>query len=393
MGICWSCSAHDDRYPPLSSVDHVSTGKLSSGSGLQGTSKSLISWISQPSSSFTAIWGKNSQITASTIREDEAFDDGQTVINSDLRIFTFAQLKAATYNFRPDMVLGKGGFGSVYKGWLKERVPSRGIKKTAVAVKKLDSRSMQGIKEWKVEVHLLGSLSHPSLVKLLGYCWEDEKLLLVYEFMKNGSLNHHLFRKRSVRPLTWDTRLKIAIRTAQGLAYLHTLEKPIIYRDFKCSNILLDEFNNAKISDFGLAFFGPLTDNSHTTTRVMGTYGYAAPEYIATGQLFVKSDVYGFGVVLAEMLTGLRAFDTRRPSGQRNLVDWVKPHLINRRKLKNIMDSRLQGKYPPKEASKIAHLAVKCLQPNPILRPSMKEVAETLEQIEATSVRNVHLTK
>ncbi|KAL1180021.1 hypothetical protein V6Z11_A03G200400 [Gossypium hirsutum] len=282
------------------------------------------------------------------------------------------------------MVLGEGGFGKVFKGWLDEKTPGKSGSGTLIAVKKLNSESLQGFEEWQSEVNFLGRLSHPNLVRLLGYCWEDQELLLIYEFMQKGSLENHLFgRGSSVQSLEWSIRLKIAIGAAKGLSFLHTSDKQVIYRDFKASNILLDGSYTAKISDFGLAKLGPSASKSHVTTRVMGTYGYAAPEYVATGHLYVKSDVYGFGVVLVEILTGLRALDQNRPSGQHTLVDWVKPHLSERRKLKNIMDHRLEGKYPSKAAFRIAQLALKCLEPEPRNRPSMKEVVETLEQIES----------
>ncbi|KAG1361074.1 putative serine/threonine-protein kinase PBL21 [Cocos nucifera] len=239
------------------------------------------------------------------------------------------------------------------------------------------------------EVNFLGRLSHPNLVKLLGYCWEDRELLLVYEFMAKGSLENHLFRRGAAyEPLSWSLRLKIAIGAARGLAFLHTSDKKVIYRDFKASNILLDSSYNPKLSDFGLAKHGPTGGDSHVTTRVMGTYGYAAPEYVATGHLYVKSDVYGFGVVLLEMLSGQRALDTNRPSGQHNLVDWAKPYLADRRKLARLMDQRLEGQYPSKGAFQAAQLTLKCLGGDPKCRPSMKEVLETLEQIEAMKGRS-----
>ncbi|KAK8681514.1 hypothetical protein V6N13_053916 [Hibiscus sabdariffa] len=200
--------------------------------------------------------------------------------------------------------------------------------------------------------------------------------------MQKGSLENHLFRW-GAEPLTWGTRLKIAKGAAQGLAFLHTSEKSVIYRDFKASNILLDGDYNAKLSDFGLAKFGPIDGNSHVTTRVMGTYGYAAPEYVATGHLYVKSDVYGFGVVLLEMLTGRRALDTNRPSGEHNLVEWTKYSLTEKRKLKRIMDPRLEQEYPIKAALQTGVLILKCLESDPRNRPSMEEVLETLQEINA----------
>lgn len=210
--------------------------------------------------------------------------------------------------------------------------------------------------------------------------------MLVYEFMVKGSLENHLFR-RGCAPLSWELRLKIAIGAARGLAFLHASEKQVIYRDFKASNILLDANYNAKLSDFGLAKLGPTGSNSHITTRVMGTYGYAAPEYVATGHLYVKSDVYGFGVVMLEMLSGQRALDPNRPNGQLNLVDWAKPYLADRRKVARLMDPRFEGQYNSKQALQAAQLTLHCLEGEPRSRPSTKEVLETLEQIESMKSR------
>ncbi|XP_010918257.1 probable serine/threonine-protein kinase PIX13 [Elaeis guineensis] len=331
------------------------------------------------------------QSTGSGISIDEVYPEGRILEVPNLRIFAFAELKTATKNFKPDTVLGEGGFGRVYKGWVDEKSlnPSKSVAAMVVAVKKLNPESMQGLEEWQSEVNFLGRLSHPNLVRLLGYCWEDKELLLVYEFMAKGSLENHLFRRgAALQPLSWKLRLKIAIGAARGLAFLHTSEKQIIYRDFKASNILLDSNYNAKLSDFGLAKNGPTGGESHVSTRVMGTYGYAAPEYVATGHLYVKSDVYGFGVVLLEMLSGQRALDTSRPSGKHNLVDWAKPLLSDRRKLARLMDPRLEGQYSSKAALKAAQLTLRCLAGEPKNRPSMKEVVETLEHIEALKTRS-----
>ncbi|KAI5582056.1 hypothetical protein POPTR_007G062700v4 [Populus trichocarpa] len=313
--------------------------------------------------------------------------NGQILESPNLKEFTFADLKSTTKNFKSDTLLGEGGFGKVYKGWIDERTyaPSKSGSGMVVAIKKLNPESVQGFQEWQSEVNFLGRLSHPNLVKLLGYCWEDKELLLVYEFMQKGSLENHLFRKNpNIEPLSWDIRLKIAVGAARGLTFLHTSDKKVIYRDFKASNILLDGNYNAKISDFGLAKLGPSGGESHVTTRVMGTYGYAAPEYIATGHLYVKSDVYGFGVVLLEMLSGRRALDTKRPTGQQNLIEWLKPLLSQKKKLKTtIMDARIEGQYSSKAMVQAAQLTLKCLEADPKNRPSMKEVLEVLEQIEA----------
>ncbi|KAK2966849.1 hypothetical protein RJ640_027808, partial [Escallonia rubra] len=334
---------------------------------------------------FSATSSSAGQSRFSAAASEDTCLDGEILPAPNLKIYTVADLKSATRNFKPDTVLGVGGFGTVYKGWVDEKTlaPTKLGTGMIVAIKKLSHESLQGFQEWQSEVNFLGRLSHPNLVKLLGYCWEDKDLLLVYEFMPKGSLENHLFRRGSaIEPLSWQIRLKIAIGAARGLAFLHSSEKQIIYRDFKASNILLDVNYNAKISDFGLAKLGPSGGESHVTTRIMGTYGYAAPEYIATGHLYVKSDVYGFGVVLLEMLTGLRALDTKRPSAQHNLVDWAKPFLSHKRKLKSIMDARIEGQYCSKAALVAANLTLKCLETEPKKRPSMKEVLDVLEQIE-----------
>ncbi|PKA52922.1 Serine/threonine-protein kinase [Apostasia shenzhenica] len=298
--------------------------------------------------------------------------------NGNVSIFTYNELRIATKNFRPDLVLGEGGFGSVYKGMIDENIRS-GFESTPVAVKVLNPEGFQGDREWLAEVNYLGQFSHPNLVKLIGYCCEDDHRLLVYEFMACGSLEKHLFRRVSIT-MTWSTRMKIALGAAKGLAFLHGVERPIIYRDFKTSNILLDTDYNAKLSDFGLAKEGPVGDQTHVSTRVMGTYGYAAPEYIMTGHLTARSDVYGFGVVLLEMLIGRQAMDKSRPSREHNLVEWARPLLIHNRKLLKILDPRVEGQYSVRTAQMVANLAYQCLSQNPKGRPTMNQVVEILEK-------------
>ncbi|KAL2502826.1 Protein kinase APK1A [Forsythia ovata] len=311
--------------------------------------------------------------------------EGEILQSSNLKSFTFSDLKAATRNFRPDSVLGEGGFGSVFKGWVDENSlaaskPGAGI---VVAVKKLNQEGWQGHKEWLAEINYLGQLRHPNLVKLIGYCLEDDHRLLVYEFMPKGSMENHLFRRGSYfQPLSWSLRMKIALGAARGLAFLHSAETKVIYRDFKTSNILLDSNYNAKLSDFGLARDGPTGDKSHVSTRVMGTYGYAAPEYLSTGHLTAKSDVYSFGVVLLEILSGKKAIDKNRPSGEHNLVEWAKPYMMNKRRMLCILEPRLEGQYSSGQALKAATLALQCLCKEPKLRPNMDEVVTALEQLQ-----------
>ncbi|CAA6654456.1 unnamed protein product [Spirodela intermedia] len=301
-----------------------------------------------------------------------------------LKAFTLNDLKAATKNFRSDSYLGEGGFGCVYKGWIDENThaptkPGVGI---VVAIKKLKQESIQGHKEWLAEVTYLGQFHHENLVKLIGYCSEADKKLLVYEYMPRGSLENHLF-KRGVQPISWATRVNVAIDVARGLSFLHSLEPQVIYRDLKASNVLLVSDFTAKLSDFGLARNGPTGDKTHVSTRIVGTRGYAAPEYIATGHLTVKSDVYSFGVVLLELMSGKRSLDEDRGGMEEALVDWAKPFLGNQRKMVRIMDTRLEGQYVKKAAQTLASVAEECLHADPKSRPSMAEVLAAIEELQA----------
>ncbi|XP_073291717.1 probable serine/threonine-protein kinase PBL10 [Primulina huaijiensis] len=320
--------------------------------------------------------------------------EGEILQSPNLKSFSYADLKLATRNFRPDSVVGGGGFGSVFKGWVDEKLftaakPGTGL---VIAVKKLNQESLQGHKEWLAEVNYLGQFLHPHLVKLLGYCLEDDNRLLVYEFLTRGSLENHLFRRGSYfQPLSWSLRLKVALGAAKGLSFLHCAETRVIYRDFKTSNILLDSKYNAKLSDFGLAKDGPLGDKSHVSTRVMGTYGYAAPEYLATGHLTTKSDVYSYGVVLLELLSGRRAIDKNRPPGEHKLVEWARPYLGNKRKVFRIMDNRLEGQYTIDVAQKVANIALRCVSIDSKLRPTMNAVVQELEQLQdSKNLENDH---
>ncbi|CAN7122167.1 unnamed protein product [Brassica rapa subsp. narinosa] len=302
-----------------------------------------------------------------------------------LTAFTYDELKNITGNFRLDKVLGGGGFGSVYKGFIKEELGDQKVPQPLpVAVKVHDGdNSYQGHREWLAEVIFLGQLSHPNLVKLIGYCCEDNHRVLIYEYMARGSVENNLF-SRVLLPLSWAIRMKIAFGAAKGLAFLHEAKKPVIYRDFKTSNILLDMEYNAKLSDFGLAKDGPVGDKSHVSTRIMGTYGYAAPEYIMTGHLIPGSDVYSFGVVLLELLTGRKSLDKSRPTREQNLIDWALPLLKEKKKVLNIVDPRMNCEYPVKSVQKAAMLAYHCLNRNPKARPLMRDIVDTLEPLQAT---------
>ncbi|PSS15461.1 Serine/threonine-protein kinase [Actinidia chinensis var. chinensis] len=314
-------------------------------------------------------------LSNSTLSEDLS----TSLAGSNLHVFTLAELAVITQHFSSSNFLGEGGFGPVHKGFIDDKLRP-GLKAQPVAVKLLDLEGLQGHREWLTEVIFLGQLRHPHLVKLIGYCCEDEHRLLVYEYMPRGSLENQLFRRYSVS-LPWSTRMKIAFGAAKGLTFLHEAEKPVIYRDFKASNILLDSDYTAKLSDFGLAKDGPEGDDTHVSTRVMGTHGYAAPEYVMTGHLTAASDVYSFGVVLLELLTGRRSVDKTRPNREQNLADWARPQLKDLRKLGRIMDPRLEGQYSEMGAQKAAALAYQCLSHRPKLRPTMTSVVKTLEPL------------
>lgn len=310
--------------------------------------------------------------------------EGEILQSSNLKVFSFSDLSTATRNFRPDSVLGEGGFGCVYKGWIDEHTfaPAKPRSGMLIAVKRLNHEGYQGHKEWLTEIIYLGQLRHPNLVNLIGYCVEEEHRLLVYEFMPRGSLENHLFRRSSyVEPLSWNLRMKIVLGAAKGLAFLHSPKIKVIYRDYKPSNILLDSDFNAKLSDFGLAKDGPCDDQGYVSTRVMGTHGYAAPEYISTGHLTPKNDIYSFGVVLLEVLTGKRVLDENQTSKERDLVKWAMPYL-RKEKVSRIMDTRIQGQYSSKSAKIIGNLVIQCLSIDPRFRPNMDEVVSTLEQLQ-----------
>ncbi|KAF5810034.1 putative protein kinase RLK-Pelle-RLCK-VIIa-1 family [Helianthus annuus] len=292
------------------------------------------------------------------------------------RTFTYAQLVKATDNFKGAYFLGEGGFGKVYKGKLEDS-------DQIVAIKQLDPDGLQGIREFVVEVLTLGLADHPNLVKLIGYCAEGEQRLLVYEYMPLGSLEDHLhgYRANSKR-LDWNTRMKIAAGAARGLEYLHDkMNPPVIYRDLKGSNILLGEDYHAKLSDFGLAKVGPLGDKTHVSTRVMGTYGYCAPDYAMTGQLTFKSDIYSFGVVLLELITGRKAIDNTRSAAEQNLVAWARPLFKDRRKFWQMADPVLEGEYPVRGLYQALAIAAMCVQEQPNMRPLIADVVTALNYL------------
>ncbi|XP_040383829.1 probable serine/threonine-protein kinase PBL19 [Oryza brachyantha] len=354
----------------------------SKGSGKRATTTTTASAVSTSRSDDSGGVRPASKSTGSTSSHRSISSLYEERGHGQLRDFDYDELQAATNGFSRAQKLGEGGFGSVYKGFV--RPPDGKGDRLAVAVKCLNQRGLQGHKQWLAEVQFLGVLEHPNLVKLLGYCAVDgergPQRLLVYEYMPNKSLEDHLF-VRAYTPLSWNRRLQIILGAAEGLAYLHEgLEVQVIYRDFKASNILLDKDFRAKLSDFGLAREGPTGANTHVSTAVVGTHGYAAPDYIETGHLTVKSDVWSFGVVLYEILTGRRTLDRHRPPGEQKLLEWVSQFAPDSRNFRMIMDPRLRGEYSVKAAREIAKLAESCLLKNAKERPTMSEVVDVLRR-------------
>lgn len=276
-------------------------------------------------------------------------------------------------------MIGRGGFGSVYKGRLYSG--------QVVAIKQLNPDGNQGNQEFKVEVRMLSVFHHPNLVTLIGDCTSGAQRLLVYEYMPMGSLEDHLYDlEPDQSPLSWNTRMKIALGAARGMEYLHCKISPsVIYRDLKSANILLDRDFSPKLSDFGLAKVGPVGNRTHVSTRIMGTYGYCAPEYAMSGKLTIKSDIYCFGVVLLELITGRKVIDLNKPHGEQYLVAWARPYLKDRTKFGQLVDPLLRGKYPKRCLSCAISITEMCLNEEANRRPQIGDVVVAFEYIAARS--------
>lgn len=290
-----------------------------------------------------------------------------------LRRYTFKELRAATDHFNSKNILGRGGFGIVYKGCLNDG--------TLVAVKRLkDYNTAGGEIQFQTEVEMISLAVHRNLLKLFGFCSTESERLLVYPFMPNGSVASRLREHIHGQPaLDWAMRKRIAMGTARGLVYLHEQCDPkIIHRDVKAANILLDEDFEAVVGDFGLAKLLDHRD-SHVTTAVRGTVGHIAPEYLSTGQSSEKTDVFGFGILLLELITGQKALDFGRGANQKGvMLDWVKK-LHQEGKLNMMVDKDLRGKFDRVELEEIVQVALLCTQFNPSHRPKMSEVLKMLE--------------
>lgn len=284
-------------------------------------------------------------------------------------LMDYKLLETATNNFRESDILGVGGFGCVYKARLDENVYA--------AVKRLEGESPDSIREFDTEVDLLSKIQHPNIISLLGYSIQGETRLLVYELMQNGSLETQLHGPSHGSALTWHCRMKIALDTARGLEYLHEhCNPPVIHRDLKSSNILLDSNFNSKLSDFGLALTNGTQNKGNI--KLSGTLGYVAPEYLLDGKLTDKSDVYGFGVVLLELLLGRKPVEKLAPSQCQSIVTWAMPQLTDRSKLPNIVDPVIRNTMDLKHLYQVAAVAVLCVQPEPSYRPLITDVLHSL---------------
>lgn len=354
MGFIWlmflkcECSTQSPEQPPHILIS--SQGKPSGGSG-----STLVG--SKPSS------------------KSMSFSSSILAYTGTAKIFSTDDIERATNNFNISRVLGEGGFGLVYSGTLDDG------RKIAVKVLKRDDR--QGSREFLAEVEMLSRLHHRNLVKLIGICTEENCRCLVYELVPNGSVESHLHGiDKEASPLDWYARMKIALGAARGLAYLHEDSSPrVIHRDFKSSNILLEHDFTPKVSDFGLARTALEEGNRHISTHVMGTFGYLAPEYAMTGHLLVKSDVYSYGVVLLELLSGRKPVDLSQPPGQENLVTWARPLLTTKEGLETIIDPAIKSDIPLDSINKVAAIASMCVQPEVSHRPFMGEVVQALKLV------------
>ncbi|KAH1104968.1 hypothetical protein GYH30_038328 [Glycine max] len=304
-----------------------------------------------------------------------SFSSGTIIYTGSAKIFTLNEIEKATNNFNSSRILGEGGFGLVYKGDLDDG--------RDVAVKILKREDQHGDREFFVEAEMLSRLHHRNLVKLIGLCTEKQTRCLVYELVPNGSVESHLHgADKETEPLDWDARMKIALGAARGLAYLHEDCNPcVIHRDFKSSNILLEHDFTPKVSDFGLARTALNEGNKHISTHVIGTFGYVAPEYAMTGHLLVKSDVYSYGVVLLELLSGRKPVDLSQPAGQENLVAWARPLLTSKEGLQKIIDSVIKPCVSVDSMVKVAAIASMCVQPEVTQRPFMGEVVQALKLV------------
>ncbi|KAL3525533.1 hypothetical protein ACH5RR_013905 [Cinchona calisaya] len=287
-----------------------------------------------------------------------------------IHIFTLEYIEASTQKYKT--LIGEGGFGSVYRGTLPDG--------QEVAVKVRSATSTQGRREFDNELNLLSAIRHENLVPLLGYCCDNDQQILVYPFMSNGSLQDRLYGAAAKRKaLDWPTRLSIALGAARGLTYLHTFSgRSLIHRDVKSSNILLDHSMCAKVADFGFSKYAPQEGDSGTSLEVRGTAGYLDPEYYSTQHLSAKSDVFSFGVVLLEIVSGREPLNINRPRNEWSLVEWAKPRIRNSR-IEEIVDPSIKGGYHAEAMWRVVEVALACIEPYSAYRPCMADIVRELE--------------
>ncbi|KAF8657055.1 hypothetical protein HU200_060392 [Digitaria exilis] len=334
-----------------------------------------------PASTPTQVLGYSAKTNFSAA-SPESKDSMPEFSMGNCRFFSYEELYQITNGFSAQNLLGEGGFGSVYKGCIADG--------KEVAVKKLKEGGGQGEREFHAEVEIISRVHHRHLVSLVGYCISDDQRLLVYDFVPNDTLHHHL-HGRGVPVLEWPARVKIAAGSARGIAYLHEDCHPrIIHRDIKSSNILLDNNFEAQVADFGLARLA-LDACTHVTTRVMGTFGYLAPEYASSGKLTERSDVFSFGVVLLELITGRKPVDASKPLGDESLVEWARPLLTQALESGNVgelVDARLDKNYNEVELFRMIEAAAACIRHSASRRPKMSQVVRVLDSLADVDLTN-----
>ncbi|XP_021763442.1 probable serine/threonine-protein kinase PBL7 [Chenopodium quinoa] len=314
--------------------------------------------------------------------KDEPNNTAERAINDSCppiaEIYTYRQLADATHNFNRKCLVNVGIFGNVYRGQLGEA-------REIVAIEHLDRNGSRGDSEFDVQAMMLNLLNHPNVINLTGYCTRGNDRFLVHEYLPLGSLDKHLHDRSSLHTptLDWHTRTRIALGTANALEYLHNkANPPVIYRNLKPCNILLDNDYNAKLSDFSLSKFGPICDKEHVSVRVRGTFGYIAPEYVKRGFLSVKADVYNFGIVLLELLTGRRAVDIIRETKDQELSYWANRMVLKKsKKILELADPLLQGNFPSRSFYQTFAVAAMCLVENLTARPMMSDVVAAISYI------------